>query len=153
MSDQQLDDNVKNCYNPVLVVVAKVIFGICGYSYVAEFNIHRIVDLTQKILTCTGTIMLFSTWFHETADKNDPWGWPKSIYFTVYTMTTIGYGDFAPANGSQRWAAVVLIYTSATWLLLMMTYIFQAVLNEVSSQHNYNILKTLSSITSNKYHW
>ena len=37
------------------------------------------------------------------------WGWVDSVYFTVITLTTVGYGDLHPTTAGSRIFTVVLI--------------------------------------------
>jgi voltage-gated potassium channel len=37
------------------------------------------------------------------------WTWIESFYFTVATITTVGYGDIAPSNDETRLAASLYI--------------------------------------------
>lgn len=37
------------------------------------------------------------------------WNWTQSLYFTVSTLTTVGYGDLAPTNDASRLFATIFI--------------------------------------------
>ncbi|MES1910174.1 MAG: hypothetical protein MHM6MM_002821 [Cercozoa sp. M6MM] len=39
----------------------------------------------------------------------EEWGYFTSIYFTIITMTTVGYGDVSPKTSSGRWVAIFAI--------------------------------------------
>ncbi len=38
-------------------------------------------------------VVAFGGWFYH---RVEGWSWIDSYYFTIITLTTIGYGDFAP---------------------------------------------------------
>ena len=39
----------------------------------------------------------------------EDWGWIDSVYFTVITLTTVGYGDLAPTSGPSKLFTVFLV--------------------------------------------
>lgn len=48
---------------------------------------------SQSLLIATASIIIIGTIvFHFVED----WKWIDAIYFSVITLTTVGYGDFAP---------------------------------------------------------
>jgi voltage-gated potassium channel len=45
---------------------------------------------------------------------------PRSIYWTIVTLSTVGYGDIAPQTGfGQFVAATVMILSYSMWLCLL----------------------------------
>ena len=48
------------------------------------------------------------------------WGWIDSLYFTVITLTTVGYGDFAPQTSVGKLFTVIYIIL---WLGLLASFI------------------------------
>ncbi len=55
---------------------------------------------TSVLLIAFGTVL-----FHEL----EPWSWAESFYFTVATLTTVGYGDIHPTTDGTRIAAAFFI--------------------------------------------
>ncbi len=39
----------------------------------------------------------------------EDWTWVQSFYFTVVTLTTVGYGDLAPSSDVSRLATALFI--------------------------------------------
>jgi hypothetical protein len=40
----------------------------------------------------------------------EDWGWVDSFYFSVITLTTVGYGDFSPTTPASKLFTVVYIF-------------------------------------------
>ena len=49
----------------------------------------------RKLLLITSIIIGFGTTFYHYIEV---WSWIDAAYFSVITLTTIGYGDFSPAT-------------------------------------------------------
>ena len=49
----------------------------------------------RKLLLITSIIIGFGTTFYHYIEV---WSWIDTAYFSVITLTTIGYGDFSPAT-------------------------------------------------------
>ncbi|MBT4905065.1 MAG: two pore domain potassium channel family protein [Flavobacteriaceae bacterium] len=49
----------------------------------------------RKLLLITSIIIGFGTTFYHYIEG---WSWIDAAYFSVITLTTIGYGDFSPAT-------------------------------------------------------
>lgn len=58
-------------------------------------------------LTSLATMIGLGTWlFHRIED----WSWAESFYFTVASLTTVGYGDLAPSSDASRvWTAIFIL--------------------------------------------
>lgn len=58
--------------------------------------------------------LLFTTWIVLAAGSIgyhyiEGWGWLDSLYFSVITLTTIGYGDLAPKTDAGKLFTIVYI--------------------------------------------
>jgi len=57
-------------------------------------------------VSSVATMIAIGTWlFHKLED----WSWAESFYFTVASLTTVGYGDLHPTNDTSRVAVAVFI--------------------------------------------
>lgn len=51
-------------------------------------------------------ILLTGTWFYHAVEG---WSWLDAFYFSVITLTTVGYGDFSPQTAVGKIFTVVYI--------------------------------------------
>jgi len=51
------------------------------------------------------------------------WSWISSLYFTVVTMTTVGYGDLHPTNDVTRLFTIFFILFGVTIAVASITYL------------------------------
>lgn len=68
---------------------------------------NRVEDVTDEVgeqihrhrvaygITLVMFLLMLGTLYYSKAEN---WGWIDSLYFSTMTLTTIGYGDFAPTN-------------------------------------------------------
>lgn len=60
----------------------------------------------RGLLYLTSIIVGAGTLFYRFAED---WGWIDSLYFTVITLTTVGYGDLSPTGPISKLFTVMLI--------------------------------------------
>lgn len=70
-------------------------------------------------------VTVFSALFHELmAMEGRTYSWPTSIYWTLTTMTTLGFGDITFQSDVGRIFSVVVLLTGSTFVLIMLPFIF-----------------------------
>jgi uncharacterized protein YjbI with pentapeptide repeats len=73
-------------------------------------------DCGRSFIRWCGCIMFLAVlfaWIYTFADidfKNDP-SWISSLYFSIVTMTTLGYGDIVPVSSGARIIAMLEVIT------------------------------------------
>lgn len=71
-----------------------------------------LVDLLRKpkyraVLIWMALILLMGTVFYH---RIEGWSWVDSFYFSVVTLATVGYGDFAPTTDGSKLFTVAYIF-------------------------------------------
>ena len=87
-----------------------------------EDDEYRDILITTIIIIVIGTIV-----YHYL----EGWSYIDSLYFSVVTLTTIGYGDFAPQTDAGKLFTVLYIVTGIGMIL--------SFINTV--QHHYTYMK------------
>jgi len=60
----------------------------------------------QRLLRVTSVILLLGT---ITYHYLEGWSWLDSLYFSIITLTTIGYGDFSPQTTPGKLFTILYI--------------------------------------------
>lgn len=68
----------------------------------------------RGILIALGAVFGVGTVFYRLAED---WSWIDSFYFTVVTLTTVGYGDLAPTTALSKLFTVFLILVGVGFIL------------------------------------
>jgi Trk K+ transport system NAD-binding subunit len=70
-------------------------------------------------------VAVFSTIFHSLMEYEDRrYSWPTSVYWTLTTMTTLGFGDITFESDAGRIFSVVVLLAGSTFLLVMLPFVF-----------------------------
>jgi voltage-gated potassium channel Kch len=73
------------------------------------------------LITSTVIILIGSGVYHYL----EGWSWVDSIYFSVITLTTIGYGDFAPQTESGKIFTIVYIIVGLGMILSFINAVYE----------------------------
>ncbi|MBW8640526.1 potassium channel family protein [Hoeflea sp. WL0058] len=65
------------------------------------------IKIRAALVSVFGIVALATVFFHYM----EGWNWIDSYYFSVVTMATVGYGDFAPKTDPGKIGATILIFT------------------------------------------
>jgi Trk K+ transport system NAD-binding subunit len=82
---------------------------------------------TVVVLVVVFVVMVaaFATVFHELMDREGrSYSWPTSVYWTLTTMTTLGFGDITFESDAGRIFSVVVLLAGSTFLLVMLPFVF-----------------------------
>jgi voltage-gated potassium channel Kch len=82
----------------------------------------------REILISTSVVITIGTVFYH---FQEGWGWLDSLYFSVITLTTIGYGDFSPATDLGKIFTIFYIVIGLGMILSFIHIIYNH-FNEIS---------------------
>ena len=87
----------------------------------------------QVLFSLTVVTLLSGTIFYHFQEK---WSWLDSLYFSVITLTTVGYGDFSPATGLAKVFTIIYIFIGLGILLGFINAISEQVIQEEKKKLN-----------------
>jgi voltage-gated potassium channel Kch len=76
--------------------------------------------------TLLGWIAIGTIVFH----RLESWNWIQSFYFSVVTITTVGYGDFTPTNDLSRLFTAIYIMAGVSIGLVTLSIIGAEILSK-----------------------
>lgn len=81
------------------------------------------LKLTTEVIVASTTLFSWigvgTIVFHRLED----WNWIQSFYFSVVTITTVGYGDFTPTNDACRLFTAIYILVGVSIGLVALSLI------------------------------
>lgn len=70
-------------------------------------------------------VVLYSSIFHVLmAREGQSHSWPTSFYWTLVTMTTVGFGDITFQSDAGRLFSVVVLLSGSMFLLILLPFVF-----------------------------
>ncbi|HSM46002.1 MAG TPA: NAD-binding protein [Acidimicrobiia bacterium] len=86
---------------------------------------RRAQVLVALLVVFVVVVVGFSALFHELMEmEGRSYSWPSSIYWTLTTMTTLGFGDITFQSDAGRIFSVVVLLTGSAFVLVMLPFIF-----------------------------
>jgi voltage-gated potassium channel len=82
---------------------------------------------TKALPVVAGTLVLTGTIFYWRAED---WTIIEALYFSVATLTTVGYGDFTPTTAGTQIFTIIYILTGFGVLVALLTSVAQQYLRQ-----------------------
>jgi voltage-gated potassium channel len=81
--------------------------------------------LLRVLVTFVAAVIVFSIGFHELmAMEGQEHSWWSSVYWTIVTMTTLGFGDITFASDLGRMYSVLVLLTGSLLILVLLPFTF-----------------------------
>jgi voltage-gated potassium channel len=81
--------------------------------------------MVRLVLVFAASVLVFSVGFHAIMDyEGRSFTWATSIYWTLVTMSTLGFGDIVFASDLGRMYSVVVLLTGALLILILLPFTF-----------------------------
>ncbi len=90
---------------------------------------YRSLMLTTVIILAMGTL---------TYRYLEGWGWIDALYFSVVTLTTIGYGDITPQTDAGKLFTIFYIFTGIGIILTFVNTVYEHYADLRSKSKNAN---------------
>ena len=111
---------------------------ILGLVAIARYGWHIIQLLWRKeaargLFFITLTTILTGTWFYYQFEPSIT-TWVDAYYFTVITLTTIGYGDFSPTIPLTKLFTTVYVFIGLGIIAGLIGLVGEAIIEESERQ-------------------
>ena len=95
-------------------------------SYLATGKARRNLRILGSLLALMVVIVaVFSTLFHEIMEyEGQRHSWPTAVYWTLVTMSTLGFGDITFASDVGRLFSVVVLLSGSAFILVLLPFTF-----------------------------
>jgi len=98
---------------------------------------HKVKLLKSKSFTASALLLIwiiFSTLVFKILEN---WNWIEAFYFSVVTLTTIGFGDFVPTTDGMRLFVAFYILGGVSVVLASLTIIGNTLIQRYHSRLEY----------------
>ena len=89
---------------------------------------HRrnLATLLRYVVFLIGVILLFSGIFRVLMERleGETYSWVTAIYWTLVTMTTLGYGELTFSSGGGQLFSIVVVLSGGVVLLVVLPFAF-----------------------------
>lgn len=102
-------------------------------SFATQFLLHQRAHLTRRnvrlllrfVLVLAGLVALYSVLFHYIMEyEGRYYSWFTGIYWTLTTMTTLGFGDITFESDVGRVFSTVVLLSGVVFLLVLLPFAF-----------------------------
>ena len=96
------------------------------FSYLASGQARRSLRIVGWVLVVfVLTVALYSAAFHQVMEyEGQRHSWPTALYWTLVTMSTLGYGDIAFESDLGRMFSLVVLLTGSAFILVLLPFTF-----------------------------
>lgn len=86
---------------------------------------ENLIKIIQFFLTLIAMIGVYSTFFHYIMlSEGKSFSWLTGVYWTLTTMSTLGYGDITFDSDAGKFFSVWVLMSGLVYLLIMLPYVF-----------------------------
>ena len=96
------------------------------FSYLSTAQARRSLRVLGWMLALFVVVVaVYSALFHQVMEhEGQRHSWPTSVYWTLVTMSTLGYGDIAFQSDLGRTFSVVVLLTGSAFILVLLPFTF-----------------------------
>ncbi len=87
----------------------------------------------QTLILATISILLIGSIFYHIAEG---WSWIDAIYFSAITLTTVGYGDFAPQTDLGKIFTIFYVVTGVGLMFSLINTLYQYNVSKVRERNH-----------------